>query len=73
VNDLLVDPVTANLYATTGAGVYRSIDGGGSWSGLDTACLPPKGAGSETIVKNGGGRSLAVVSGDGLGVYVHPL
>src|SRR5262249_27252891 len=31
VNDLLVDPVTGNLFATTGSGVFRSTDGGDSW------------------------------------------
>ncbi|RME52766.1 MAG: hypothetical protein D6790_18380, partial [Caldilineae bacterium] len=35
VNDLAVDPTTSDtIYAATGAGVFKSTDGGGTWSGI---------------------------------------
>ncbi len=73
VADLVADPVGGGLYASTSFGVYRSMDRGGAWVGLDTACGPLNGMTDEAIVATSAGPELAAVAAGGFGVFVHPL
>jgi photosystem II stability/assembly factor-like uncharacterized protein len=73
VAKLVADPVGGGLYASTTFGVYRSLDRGATWAGLDTGCSPQNGMGQEAIVTTTTGPQLAAVAAGGFGVYVHPL
>lgn len=59
------------LYSTSNLGVFVSNDSGGSWTALDTTCLPAGGAGMLTVMGSGATKRLVV--GTGRGLFTHPL
>lgn len=61
----------STLYSTSNLGVFTSTNGGGSWTSLDTACLPAGGAGVLTVVGTGATKKLVVATGRG--VFAHAL
>ncbi|HLK35185.1 MAG TPA: hypothetical protein VKU41_00445, partial [Polyangiaceae bacterium] len=70
VNGLATDAATGRVYATAGADVYV-LDGTGTWSALDSVCMPGGGVSLPVVVATGSGRSLVVAGGGS--VQAHAL